>query len=78
VARGRAVAAVEVKRRTTVEAALEAVSLEQRRRLRRALAAFAGRRPRLKDASLRLDLIALAPGRRPRHIPAAWSEDGEG
>jgi putative endonuclease len=75
VARGRVVAAVEVKQRATVEAALDAVTFEQRQRLRRALAAFAARRPRYKDAGLRLDLMALAPGRRPRHIPAAWRED---
>ena len=75
VSRGASLAAVEVKQRATVEAALDAVPLLQRQRLRRALAAFAARRPRYKDAALRLDLIALAPGRRPRHIPAAWRED---
>ena len=68
-------AAVEVKQRTTVEAALDAVTPLQRQRLWRALAGFAARRPRYRDAALRLDLIALAPGRRPRHIPAAWRED---
>jgi putative endonuclease len=75
--RGRVLAAVEVKARTTIEAALEAVGLDQRRRLRRALQALAARRRGLEDARLRLDLLALAPGRFPRHIPDAWSEDGE-
>ena len=73
--RGRVLAAVEVKTRTTIEGALAAVDAEQRHRLRRALQAFAARRPSLKDAALRLDLMALAPGRFPRHIPDAWSED---
>ena len=75
--RGRVVAAVEVKTRTTIEAALEAVSLTPRQRLRRALRALAGRRRGLENAHARLDLMALAPGRLPRHIPDAWSQDAD-
>jgi putative endonuclease len=75
VQRGKVLAAVEVKQRASLEAALEAVGQDQRQRLRRALAAIAARKSRLKDAVFRLDLLALAPGRFPRHIPAAWSED---
>ena len=73
--KGRVLAAVEVKTRTTIEGALAAVGYDQRQRLRHALQAFAARRPSLKDAVLRLDLMALAPGRFPRHIPDAWSQD---
>jgi putative endonuclease len=76
-ARGRVLAAVEVKTRTSLEAALEAVSPIQRQRLRRALTAVAARRGLLDRAVIRLDLLALAPGRFPRHIPGAWSEDGD-
>ena len=65
-------AVVEVKRRTTLAAALETVTFDQRERLRRAGLALAASRPALKGASVRLDLIALAPGRLPRHIPDAW------
>ncbi len=65
-------AVVEVKRRRTLEAALEAVRPSQRERLRRAATAIALRRPALRDAAIRLDLFALAPGRWPRHIPDAW------
>ncbi|HEX6866265.1 MAG TPA: YraN family protein [Caulobacteraceae bacterium] len=65
-------AVVEVKRRRSLEAALEAVRPSQRERLRRAAAQIASRRPALKDAAIRLDLFALAPGRWPRHIPDAW------
>ncbi len=65
-------AVVEVKRRTTLETALEAVRPDQRQRLRRAAASIAAGRPGLKGATIRLDLIALAPGRWPRHIPDAW------
>jgi putative endonuclease len=73
--KGPVVAVVEVKRRTTLEAALQAVSWRQRHRLRRAAESLAARRPDLAGAAIRLDLIALAPGRRPRHIPDAWRGD---
>ncbi len=74
-ARGRVLAAVEVKARTTIEAALEAVTIGQRRRLLNALRAYAARRPRYAHAELRLDLVALAPGRPPRHIRGAWGDE---
>ena len=70
--KGRILAVVEVKRRTTLEAAVQAISWTQRQRLRRAAQAIAGRRPDLAGAAIRLDLIALAPGRPPRHILDAW------
>lgn len=70
--RGGVLAVIEVKRRTTLEGALEAVRPDQRLRLRRAAAAVAAGRPALKGLTVRLDLIALAPGRAPRHIPDAW------
>jgi putative endonuclease len=75
--RGKVLAIVEVKRRRTLEEALLAVSYGQRERLRRAglgLAARSGARniPQV----VRLDLVALAPGRWPRHIPDAWPGGG--
>ena len=70
--RGRTLAVVEVKRRTSLIAALEAVTFDQRERLRRAGAALAARRPNLAGAAVRLDLVALAPRRFPVHIPDAW------
>ena len=73
--RGKVLAVVEVKRRATLEAALDCVTGEQRERLRRAGRMIAGRRPGLKDAFVRLDLIAMAPRRWPRHIPDAWKTD---
>jgi putative endonuclease len=75
--RGRVLAAVEVKARANLETALEAVSLTQRQRLRRAIRALAARRHGLEEAEVRLDLMALAPGRFPRHIPDAWSQDAD-
>lgn len=70
--RGRTLAVVEVKRRGSLTEAMEAVSPDQRARLRRAGASLAARRPALAGASVRLDLMALAPGRLPVHIPDAW------
>lgn len=70
--RGRILAVVEVKRRTSLLAALETVTFDQRDRLRRAGANLAARRPGLQGAAVRLDLMALAPGKLPRHIPDAW------
>jgi putative endonuclease len=73
--RGKVLAGVEVKTRGSLEAALTAVGAEQRSRLRRGLRFVAGKRRGLADTTIRLDLMALAPGRLPRHIPDAWSED---
>lgn len=70
--RGRVLAVVEVKSRTTLEVALETVTFDQRDRLRRAGTALAAGRPVLAACAVRLDLLALAPGRLPRHIPDAW------
>lgn len=70
--RGKVLAVVEVKQRATLAQALETVSLDQRERLRRAGETLAARRRGLTDATVRLDLIALAPGRFPRHRPDAW------
>jgi putative endonuclease len=75
VQRGPVLAVVEVKRRRTLEEALEAVGAVQRERLARAGANLAARQGGAKGLAVRLDLIALAPWRRPRHIPAAWGQD---
>ena len=73
--KGKVLAVVEVKLRTTKELALEAVSRHQRERLRRAGETFAARRADLRGAAVRLDLMALAPGRWPCHIADAWFGD---
>ena len=70
--KGRTLAVVEVKHRRDLLESLEAVGFDQRERLRRAGAMLAAQRPRLAGAAVRLDLMALAPGRLPMHIPDAW------
>jgi len=73
--KGQVLAVVEVKLRASAESALESVTWRKRQRLRRAAEAFAARRAALKHAAIRLDLMALAPGRWPCHIPDAWFGD---
>ncbi len=78
--RGRTLAVVEVKRRPTLDEALQAMSPQQRERLLRAAHSVVERRPALRQLALRLDLIALAPGRFPRHVLdvfAAHAFEGE-
>jgi putative endonuclease len=72
--RGEVLAIVEVKQRRTAEEALLAVAPSQQQRLRRAGRALAARLSRNKPLVVRLDLVALAPGRWPRHIADAWPQ----
>lgn len=75
--RGGVLAVIEVKRRRTLDEALEAVSAHQRQRLRAAARGLAARRADLSDLSVRLDLMALGPRGLPRHIADAWPDDGD-
>lgn len=64
---------VEVKRRTSPTAALEAVSPKQRRRLARAGEYLAGHYShRGIDHGLRFDVVVVQPWRWPRHLKDAW------
>ena len=75
--RGRTLAVVAVKRRRTIDEAISAVTSPQRDRLLRAARAITAHRRGLHGLQVRLDLFALAPGARPRHIRNAWG-DGAG
>ncbi|RZJ16298.1 MAG: YraN family protein [Brevundimonas sp.] len=74
--RGRVLAVVEVKRRRTLDAALLAIHPEQLRRLRAAGAAVARGRRSLAGLDVRLDMVALAPGRFPRHVRGIEATEG--
>lgn len=65
--KGKTAVVVEVKRRATLEAALNAVHSQQLERLRAAGAALLRQRPSLAGLELRIDTVALAPKRIPRH-----------
>jgi putative endonuclease len=73
--KGKVLAVIEVKLRTSRQVALEAVTARQRQRLRRAGESYAAQRPHLRGAAVRLDLMALAPKRWPCHIADAWFGD---
>jgi putative endonuclease len=66
--KGRDLIVVEVKRRALRDAAELALGPQQERRLLAAGEAVRRSRPALRELALRIDLIALAPGRLPRHI----------
>ena len=65
--RGRVLAVIEVKRRATLEAALIALGPDQYDRLLAAGRSVLRQRPSLAGHVLRIDMVALAPGRFPRH-----------
>ncbi len=75
--RGRIRAFVEVKARASL-AELAAPRPRQRRRIVRAAEAFLQRNPRLAGLDPRFDVIAVAPWRRPQHLPGAWRIDDIG
>lgn len=67
--RGAVLAVVEVKQRPTLDAALAALTPAAATRLQQAAALLAAEHSRGRSPpAARVDLIALAPGRWPRHI----------
>jgi putative endonuclease len=70
--RGRVLAFVEVRRRHTLDQALNALQARRRRRIARAVEAFLAARPALASLDLRFDVMTVVPGRWPRHIRDAW------
>jgi putative endonuclease len=73
--RGNVVAFVEVKARGELGVAAAAISEVKRRRISRAGRVWLTRNPWAMSATLRGDAIFVAPGRLPRHIPAAYMLD---
>ncbi|WP_374763118.1 YraN family protein [Yunchengibacter salinarum] len=70
---GAPLLAIEVKARATESAAREAVSHRQCQRIARALQHWQSTAPAtLRGLPVRFDLMALVPGRLPRHIRDAW------
>jgi putative endonuclease len=73
--RGNVVAFVEVKARGDLGAAAVAISETKRRRISLAARVWLTRNPWAMQATLRGDAIFVAPGRLPRHLPAAYMLD---
>jgi putative endonuclease len=73
--RGGVLAAIEVKARMDLRAAVEAVGPRQRQRVTRALAHFLSGRPDLAQLAPRFDVMLVAPRSWPRHLIDAWREE---
>ncbi len=78
VARRRAILAIiEVKARSNQVKALEAISPRQRRRLERASQWLIAGRPELASLSIRFDVMAVSPWRKPVHVIDAWRPEAD-
>lgn len=73
--RGSVLAVIEVKWRSETDAAAEALSPRQKRRIARAAEAFLLSRPDLAGLDPRFDLMLVARSRLPRHWQGAWRAD---
>ena len=73
-ARGRTLVAVEVKYRTALDQAGEAITLKQRKRIERAFLLYL-QNLRRKPDQIRFDAILLSPYKWPRHLQNAWRID---
>ncbi len=61
---------VEVKARDSLDAAAEAVT--PRQRIAAAAEVWLAQNPRVQFQDIRFDAVLVAPGKMPRHIPAAF------
>ena len=70
--RRRLLVFVEVKARATIDEAAELVNERQRRRIAAAAEIWLAANPDESIRDIRFDAILVAPGKIPRHIPAAF------
>jgi putative endonuclease len=63
---------VEVKTRERLDDAAEAVTARQKQRIAVAAQAWLAVHPRDQSCNMRFDAMLVAPGKIPRHIPAAF------
>ena len=70
--RRRLLVFVEVKARDTLDGAAESVTPMQKRRICAAAEAWLAANPDDSVTDMRFDAVLVAPGRLPRHIPAAF------
>ena len=69
---GGILALIEVKTRSDLASAGEAITARQRARIARAAEAFLQQRPDFSQLSVRFDVILIARRRLPRHLMDAW------
>jgi putative endonuclease len=77
VTKGKVVAMVEVKARSTLIACFAAITPEHRYRQARAAIAWIARHRWAKNYVVRFDIVAAVPGKLPRHILDAWRPAGD-
>ncbi len=70
--KGRLIAFVEVKARRTPGGAALAVTPAAQMRIAKAAEAWLSRNEWASGSDLRFDLVAIMPGRWPRHVRDAW------
>ena len=73
--RGRVLVFVEVKARSTLDAAAESLQTRQQRRIAAAASFWLSLNPHDMDSEIRFDAVLVAPGKIPRHIPAAFDAE---
>jgi putative endonuclease len=66
---------VEVKARAQLDDAAESVLPRQQRRIAAAAAAWLAHNPEYENSDMRFDVVLVAPGRLPRHIPGAFDAE---
>jgi len=70
--RGNTLVAIEVKARTTREAALESIKEHQKRRIVRGFESYLSRSYQGSNFDVRFDVILITPWSWPSHIQHAW------
>lgn len=70
--RGKLLAFIEVKARSTREAAADSITARQKSRIERAAALFLSSHSRYADFDIRFDVVLITRGRLPYHIKDAW------
>jgi len=75
VRRGNTIAFVEVKSRSSIEAALTAIDARKRRRFSRAVRAWLSRNAWAVTRTLRVDAVFIGRRAWPRHLEAAFDLD---
>jgi putative endonuclease len=70
--RGRIVACIEVKGRTSEASALESVTVQKQQRIARAVSAFIASHARYAQHGLRFDVMVVTSPCKIRHLTDAW------
>jgi putative endonuclease len=71
-ARGKTLAFIEVKRRKTLNSALQSVTSSNWHRISAAAASWTAKRTDFQHHDWRFDLVAITPRARPKHFPDYW------